>query len=223
MAIANLQMKDGEYNEYLQPASEHLNTNKVRLGVSDPNLATLNGQVTNWNTTYPLSKNKDTRTTAITKTKNLLKKQISNTLRKIYADIPESALNIDDREILRILHRDNNPSPVPVPTTTPDVNLHGGDGSQIIIRYAILGGESGSSSSRKKPLHIKYMEFCYKIGDPAPINSDDCNLRVIISKIPYYLNLDSSNSGKRLYGYGRWVNSRNQPGPWSVMVSVVIP
>ena len=223
MASANLRMKDGEFNDYLQPIPGYLTTNKVRLGVSDPNLATLNGQFASWNTTYPLSQNKDTRTSAITKTKNLLKKQTSGTLRKIYADIPESALNVDDRAILRIIFRDTNPSPAPVPTTIPGISLHGGDGSQVIIRYIILGGEPGSRSNRKKPEHVKYMEFCYKIGDPAPVNPEQCNLRVIISKIPYYLNLDSALSGKPLRGFGRWVNTRNQPGPWSAMVSINIP
>jgi len=215
--------EDLEFNSYINEAVPYLDTNKVRLGVTVPNITQLNGYLTDWNLKFPLTQSDETCTTPLTKQKNLLRKQIETLLRKICADIPESALTIDDRTVIKMKKRDSNPTPAPVPVTIPGIDLKVGNGVQIVIRYRILSGEPGYTSNRKKPKHIKCMEFCYKIGDPAPVNANDCNLRVLISKIPYYLEIDPVNSGKILRGYGRWINTRNIPGIWSFIVSIRIP
>jgi len=214
--------KDADLNNYAQRGNTYLNTNKVRLVINAADLAALTASITQWNITYPLSQNPDTCTVAITKSKNTLRKQIETLLRKIYGDIPKSVLTADDRATLN-LKAHAKPTPAPVPDSVPAVELHGGSGNQVIVHYKQEVGKHGSSHHTAKPDKVSRMELCYKTGDPVPANPDGCNKTVSIGKVPHKLNFDTSDSGKRLYAFARWVNTRNQPGPWTALLQILIP
>lgn len=215
--------KDAEFNDYFQRAVPYLNNNKVRLKINADNITALNNYSRSWGIIYPQSKDPDERTTAITNKKNAIRKEIETLLRKIYNDIPESVLTADDRAALNLKARDKEPTPAPVPITTPDVTLQPGSGNQVVIYFEQQESKAGASK-RAKPEHVANFEFCYKIGSPAPADTDDCNKRETASRSPLRINLKESDAGKKLYGYGRWVNTRNQPGPWTATyVSIIIP
>lgn len=215
--------KDADFDDYYQRTVIYLNNNKVRLKISADNITSLNNYSRSWSIIYPQSQNPDERTTAITNKKTAMRKDIETLLRKIYNDIPKSLLTADDRAALNLKARDTEPTPAPVPTTIPLVELHGGNGSQIVIRFRQEGGEKGSSHRSAKPEKVSYMELCYKTSEPAPTSPDECNKTIDISKSPNVMNFDPSFSGKRFYCFGRWMNTRSQPGPWTALMSVIIP
>jgi hypothetical protein len=215
--------KDADFNDYVQHAEPYLIANKVRLKIDSIDTELLTNRFIAWNNVYPQSQDPERRTTAITKNKNIARKQLEAQIRKIFADIPKSLLTVDDRTTLNLKERDTQPTPAPVPATIPLIELEGHQGHQVFVRYKQEGGERGSSRRGAKPAKISRLEFIYKTGDPAPANPEACNHVLDISRTPHKLRFEPTDSGKRFYGFARWVNTRNQPGPWTDLLSVIIP
>jgi hypothetical protein len=54
---------------------------------------------------YPASQNTNTLTKSIVQNKDIAKENVMGTLRLVYADIPNSALTVEDRNTLNIAER----------------------------------------------------------------------------------------------------------------------
>lgn len=126
--------KDADFNDYILRAIPYLQANDARLGVSGPNVNTLVGMRNDWNVLYPKTQNPDVRTLAITAQKNDLKKEITDLLRAVYRDIPESRLTQDDRATLNLKERDREPTRVAVPGHAPDVDIEKVEHRQVTLR-----------------------------------------------------------------------------------------
>lgn len=145
--------KDFEFNEYANEAIPHLDTNKVRLGVTDPNINTLNGYLADWNVKFPLSQSDITRTTKITKEKDILRGQIERQIRKICKDIPDSALTVEDRLILRMKKRDSIITPVGILDYAPEGIVE--QIKHLIVSFRFNDPETATSQKMPKGQHIQ--------------------------------------------------------------------
>jgi len=215
--------KDADFNDYVQRGEPYLIANKTRLKIEMINIELLINGFIAWNNYYPPSQDPDRRTAAITKNKSNARKQLEIQFRKIFNDLPKSLLTVDDRAVLNLRARDSEPTPAPVPSTIPLVELEGHQGHQVFVRYKQEGGERGSSRRSAKPAKVNRLEFVYKTGEPAPVNPDGCNTVVDIGRSPHKIVFVPADAGKKLYAFARWVNTRNQPGPWTDLLSVFIP
>jgi hypothetical protein len=56
-----------------------------------------------------------------------------------------------------------------------------------------------------------------------PQGDGDWSMVAVPSHSPHTLNYDMSQSGMRVYYRVRWINTRGVPGPWSEVVSAIIP
>ena len=63
----------------------------------------------------------------------------------------------------------------------------------------------------------------YFIGTAAPASAEACTLFKTMSRTPITMSFTAAQSGQRLYGFGCWVNTKDQQGPWSEMFVCVIP
>ena len=70
------------------------------------------------------------------------------------------------------------------------------------------------------------VQYVYKIDDKAPEGADDSGLSSGLStKASFSLSLGSSNSGKPLYIFFRWYNTKHPElaGPWTPLQTLSIP
>jgi hypothetical protein len=218
--------KDIDFNDWQNKFYTRVQANLTAWGIPSWAFNPLTPLKMEWDASWLIAGDKKNRNSGDVARKNAAYKKYVAGLRTFMAAcITYNPLISDEaRTELDLPIHDKELTPAPVPGTTPKVETHAGFGNQIIVRYEQTGFGEGSTKFRAKPPHVHHMEFRYKIGGPPPASPSDCGETELISKIPYKINFNSTDSGKTLYWYARWVNTRNQPGPWThVYASIVIP
>ena len=177
MAQGNFDLTDSEFNDFVNESVPYLVTNQSRLTVSSANLDTLNNLyddpagVNGWIQIWPKSQSINQRTQTITSRKDTLRVDITEILRIIYKDIPESVLIKDDRDVLRIFERDAVPTERAAIETSPFVDLKTLDGANVKFTCRVVKKNKRASKHKRSEEHtselqshsfISYAVFCLK-------------------------------------------------------------
>ena len=207
--------KEADLNLYFQAAVPYLNTNATRLGVSTTNQTAITAQLAEWNTVFPASQNSNTRTKSIVDNKDIVKENLITTLRSIYADIPASALTVEDRNTLNIAERSTTRTPAPLPSTKPIAQV---DTSKRLEHTISFTDEDGSVA---KPDGVRGCQIWYKIGEPAT-DPKELSYMATDTASPYNYQFAGEFAGKNVYYWLRWENTRGETGPWSDVVMATV-
>ncbi|MFY9233632.1 MAG: hypothetical protein WAO58_04145 [Fimbriimonadaceae bacterium] len=62
-----------------------------------------------------------------------------------------------------------------------------------------------------------------EVGATPPAYPEDYDFARLITKTPHLEEFEPEQAGQMAHWVARWVNTRNQPGPWSDVVSAVVP
>jgi hypothetical protein len=207
--------KEADFNLYVQTVVPYLVTNKARLLVSATNVTNVTAQLSTWNAVFPASQNRNTRTQSIIDNKDNAKAAIMATLRTIFADIPASALTVEDRNTLNIAKKSTSRTPPAVPNTKPIAKV---DTSRRLEHTISFTDEDGSAA---KPSSVRGCQIWFKIGDPA-IDPSELSYIATDTASPYTYHFNGENAGKNVYYWLRWENSRGEVGPWSDAVMATV-
>lgn len=210
--------KDADFNTYINNVGPYLLANKARLEISDPNLALLGDQITDWNAVFPNSQNEDKRTKTITQKKNSQRKVIENQLRLIYGDIPKSVLNETDRNTLRLRERDSTPTVADVATKAPGIEMDEMVHRQHKLRFL----NPFDPDSRQLPRQQRvFLEVGIGAANIAPKNIAFSRVYVVsryFKSIPF----SEEEVGQTAYYRARFQNTREEQGPPSEIFSAVV-
>lgn len=206
---------EGNLDTYFQRAVPHVITHAVRFGVSEQTQTNLSSCLENWNTIYPLSKDKDARTITITKNKNKAKEELQDILRSVYSDIPKSVLTISDRNTLNLPERSKTRTPAAVPSTNPSAQTDAGKRLQHTIHFTDFDG------SLAKPKGVRGCQIWMKIGSVV-VDLSELTYIVTCTKSPYIHHFNGADAGKPVYYWLRWENTRGQTGPWSNAIMATV-
>ena len=207
--------KEADLNIYFQAVVAYLILNKVRLLLSAGNQALLTAQLATWNAVYPASQNTNTRTKSIVENKDIAKENLMGTLRLVYADIPNSALTVEDRNTLNIAERSTSRTPASVPTTKPIGQI---DTSMRLEHTISFTDQDGSVA---KADGVRGCQIWFKIGEPA-IDPSELSYMTTDTASPFTYQYNGVNAGKAVYYWLRWENTRGETGPWSDVVMATI-
>jgi hypothetical protein len=122
----------------------------------------------------------------------------------------------EDRRNMRLSIRDINPTPTGPPT---EMSLLEIDFSKRQQHSVIAKNAEGKS---KKPLHAHGFEIYYKVGGDVPTCDHDFRYAGFSTRSPFIIKYDLEDVGKTVWYRVRWVNVKNNPGPWSEIVPAVI-
>jgi len=227
MAKSFIPLTDGAFNAWQVNFISVLQDNLDSWGIAESQITPLYTLQTAWTTAYTAGGKgaKGVRSSQQVKAKNMARKSYVSSIRAFVKQwiTGNTAVTADQRVALGVALPVTHRTPAPVPATVPVIAAEQSSGTQIILSFKQQPGQDGNSR-RGKPPHVGRLEFCYKVGDPAPASVGDCNLLASATRSPLKLNFDYPDAGKKMYGFGRWVNTRNQPGPWTpAPVMVVIP
>jgi len=104
------------------------------------------------------------------------------------------------------------------PTTQPIahlVDLHG-------LRQEARWVDKETPLSRKKPEGVQACEIFLKIGGDPPIDETTCKRVARDTATPYVFEFETADIGKTAYWLFRWVNGKDEPGPFGPLVSATI-
>ena len=211
--------KEAERNAYYSIACPYLTeaNNCTRLGVSATNKKELEDEFAAYNIAYPIALNPDTRTTTAIANKNKADENLQVTLRSIFADIPQSALTVQDRSTLNLPEHNTHHTPVPMPASVPVATIASGNR----LEHSIAVCDEHTPNSHAKPYGVRGCQIWEKVGSPA-INASELTYVATISKAKFINHFNGADAGKVVYYWARWENTRGETGPWSAVVAATI-
>lgn len=207
--------KEAELDIYFRLVVAHITTHFIRLHVSETNKVAANEALKEWNIIFPLSQNSNIRTKSIVANKNSVRDTLMSILRKIYADIPQSILTVEDRNAIGLIERKSTRTTPAPPTTHPIGYINTINRLQHTISFT---DEDGSLA---KPKGVRGCQIWCKVGEPV---TDVQELRFLAtsSASPYVHKFDIPAAGKTVYYWLRWENTRGKTGPWSAAVNATV-
>jgi len=210
----------GKFSIYVNRVIPYLIANKTRLKVPATPISKLSALHTQWKDIYPKSRDGNTRTVTVILTKNQLRKEITALLRKIYRDIPDSALTSADRSTLTLKERKKKNAARPAIKERLHLSLRVEEGS--IIKITCRRPTDEDRPSRHK--HSDAIEIKWIVGEEGPTSYDDCPNTGIFTRSISRLRLSQKLAGQRFWCFARWKNIRddNKSGPWSRRKTAII-
>jgi hypothetical protein len=161
-----------------------------------------------------------TRTSPAVQLKNTarhaLKKAIRQAVKEYLAY--NHLLSTGDRIALGLPVHDETPSRAPAITSRPELEV----GFREIQQHTLTVRDAETKSAGK-PAHAVGFEVWRKVGAPASVPETDWQLVLQAPHSPWVLNYMAEESGLRAHYRIRWVNTRGVPGPWSAIISAIIP
>lgn len=217
---ASFPTTDSEFVTYSNKAVPHLIANKVRLKVTNTNANLINTKLVELKAVWLKSEDTTQSTQLITGQKDKRIKEMTNLLKAIYADIPQSALTDEDKKKLNISDRKPQ-GDRPKITTAPHVDLKVGDGGTIKVTCRV---ESDSTrASRHEDADV--IEMAYQLGGDAPAGASETSLKQTFNKAIHTLHFDVAKYAKKdLFAFFRWRNNVDpeKSSPWSQRMNIVI-
>lgn len=213
---------DADFDTWQNQFSTYLNANLANLGLTalDPDVTAFNAERGSWQVDYPAHIAAQSAASAAAQTKDARRLSFEIVIRRLTARLQIStSVNDAERAALRITIRDTIPTPAPVPTTRPVGILDTSERFRQTMSFA----DEGTPTSRAKPAGVLGAELRVFVGATPPADPEDFDFAALDTRTPYLFEFDPAQAGQMAHWVMRWVNTRNQPGPWSDVVSAVVP
>jgi hypothetical protein len=197
----------------------HIEEKADRLGIPPEKLARLLALQESWERAYELAENRATRTPITVKNRQELTTVFTEELRTVVRThiTYNPVLTDQERGAMGLpVHKIRCTSPVHI-TSRPHIArvIHALQQHVLVVRDSEL-------KTRGKPPHVSGFEIWHKVGDPAPQAETDWRFVRQATRSPYRVNYHKEDAGQRAYYRVRWMNTRNEPGPWSETVNAII-
>jgi hypothetical protein len=173
-----------------------------------------------WKAAYAAYRNPATRTPAVTQEKKDAKKEYQAMLRTLIQGqiMHNSQVSDAERRAIGLPVYDRTPTKATPPKTRAETEV---DFSQI--KKHILHVRDSESKSAGKPTHVIGFEIWRRVGGDTEPAYEEMQLVELATRSPHTLEYASTDRGKMVWYAVRWVNTRGEKGPWSEIVSAIVP
>ncbi len=220
-----LSMPQGEFFAWEQNFLEVATPKAVTWGVPPAQMAELNSGQTAYEDAYNAGNKskKGTRTGEQTQTLNEKTKSFKGLIRAFVKQFLNGnpAVTPTDRKALGITVYKTFRSASETPKSVPDIFIESLTGSRLKIT-ARQQPDALGRASRGKPKEAAEFEVALWPGDNPPPNGDLCLIKVQSKRSPTIVNMNPSDAGKSVYGWGRWIGHKKQLGAWSAQDKEII-
>jgi hypothetical protein len=128
------------------------------------------------------------------------------------------AVSDTDKESMGLPLHDTTRTPVPPPSTIPEVEL-----DSSIIRQITVHFKDNGSDKHGKPQGVHGIELRWSFLETAPNSVGDLKNSAFDTATSYTFAFDETDRGKALYICPRWENNKGEKGPWGEIVKAIIP
>ena len=206
---------DPDFNNWIVPFSNYVNTNAAAMGLAPNDIAPLTAAVATWSTAYPAHN----AATAATTNKDQARTAIESLTRPLIQQLQASPkVTNAQRNTMKITVRATTRTRASVPQTAPMATVDTSRRLQHIIDFR----DSASPKSKAKPAGVAGCEIWGKVGSPAPTDISQLAYVATDSGTPYLAEYTGAQAGQMVCYWLRWVNTRGEKGPWSEPVSATI-
>ena len=125
----------------------------------------------------------------------------------------------EDKTALKITIYKTGKSPVPAPTTSPQLEPDTGTRRHILVYYRDEG-----SNHRGKPKGVRGIEIRWAILDAPPSDISQLTHSEFDTKAPLAIEFGEVDRGKKVFLCGRWeIDREGIKGPWGDIEEAIIP
>jgi hypothetical protein len=162
----------------------------------------------------------ETRTKPAVRDKNDARKSLEKSLRQSISEyLTNNHLVSDaDRESLGLPVHKTTHTPVHVPVTIPEAEVKQPSPGVLEIHF-----RDAESKRKAKPTGIHGAEFVWAILPAPTVDWKELIHSSFDTRTPLRLTFDGTERGKTVYFALRWENTRGEKGPWSEIMSAIIP
>ena len=172
-----------------------------------------------WKDKYSVYLPEATRTPLITFEKNEARRDFEKPLRLLVKNLQSNPkVTADDLRAMGIALPSGSRTPAPVPATYPEFTPD----SSVIRRLTVHFRNAGSDSNAK-PKGVHGAEIRWAVLDTPPAGVATLANSSFDTRTPFTLEFDDAQRGKTVYFCLRWENTRGEKGPWSEIVSAIVP
>jgi hypothetical protein len=107
---------------------------------------------------------------------------------------------------------------ISVSNIRPEIRIH-----VVDFRILKIFFHDAISGRKAKPYGIIGAVLAFAVLDTPPANCDDLTNKALATRSPYVLEFSKKDRGKTVYMAICWQNKRGEMGPWSEIISAVIP
>lgn len=211
--------KDAIFFNWVRVFADYVNANFASLGLTAAQNASLQGFFTTWLADYPAYITAQATAASFAQKKDTSRKTLEKCVRELTALMQaNSIVTNEQRGALGITIPKSRRTLTPVPVTRPMANIDNRNRLDHIIHYF----DEATPNSKAKPDGVRACEIWIKIGGAPPAGISELTYIVSDTKTPYTVHFKSEDAGKTAHYWFRWLNTRNESGPWSETVSVTI-
>ncbi|MDR2410514.1 MAG: hypothetical protein LBE13_20725 [Bacteroidales bacterium] len=124
----------------------------------------------------------------------------------------------EDRKLMGLPIHDTVLTPAPVSATTPEAEIKLPSPAVVEIHFRDTGSEK-----KGRPPGQHGIETVYAILENKPADWEELTRSTFATRSPFKLSFKGTDRGKTLYFAMRWENTRGEKGPWSEIMSTIIP
>jgi len=129
-----------------------------------------------------------------------------------------SAATNEQKAALGVTVPKTTKTPSPVPATRPMASVN----NKNRLDHTIHFFDEATPKSKAKPVGVRACEIWMKIGGAPPTGEKELKYLASDTRSPYIVHFEAEDAGKMVHYMLRWLNTRNEPGPWSETISVTI-
>jgi hypothetical protein len=210
---------DMDFNLWQSNLLTETETNATAWGITPESILPVKQFQTKWTAAFTVASNKQNRTSADVKAKDDARYDFEPTLRSFVAEhlANNSKVSDADRTRLGLTVRSESRTSSPVPDSSPVGRIDFSARQQHTINFS----DEATPTSRAKPAGVHGCEIWMKVGE-APASVAELTYLTTDTATPYVVNFSEADAGKTAYYRLRWVNTRNERGPWSALISATI-
>ena len=119
---------------------------------------------------------------------------------------------------LGLYAKDKVRTPIPIPSKQPYVII-----TALNTRLIEVIFQDQNTRSREKPYGYTGAVIAYAMLDTPPRNQEELIHTVLATKTPYTFTFKENDRGKIVYFALRWQNRKGQLGPWTEIMSTIVP
>jgi hypothetical protein len=125
----------------------------------------------------------------------------------------------EDKTAMEITIYKTTRSPVPAPTTSPQLKPDTGTRRHIHVYY-----QDENSTRRGKPAGVRGVEIRWAVLDAPPADIAQLTNSSFDTKAPLDLEFSEADRGKKVFMCGRWeIDREGIKGPWGDIEEAIIP
>jgi hypothetical protein len=191
------------------------------LGIPDNIWKELLDMQADFQTKYRIAENPETRTSSAVERRKEARKVYEARLRtviKAYITYNPTVTDVERQDLGLPVHKTGH-TPAPVATEAPDVTVDTSTIGWLFIYFFMRGGHH----KKGKPAGQHGVEVGWIISDTPPTRWDELTHSAIDTNSPFKLSFENDQRGKTVYFALCWENTRGEKGPWSEIMSAIIP